>query len=231
MASSFPSKVKREVVSLTGPAPGPVAVQEPVSVPEFVSLVNLSEFLLAAEDNAAVSRRAREAAEALSAKFAGPLPSAASNTEFLHAVVQRDSVTPNVLEASLDSKKLPRIAALSESQAASIPDPRPAQRAVETAEVEATVEPPKGAAVKPVVRPKARGHRQTRHTQPKSTKVSLATRQPRAKTAKVSVVAHQRRQRPRPITASSNSTSSQKTSVFDRLVGFLGLTPDPSLSN
>ena len=230
MASSFPSKVKREVVSLTGPAPRPVAVQEPVSVPEFVSLVNLSEFLLAAEANAAVSPRAREAAEALSAKFAGPLPSAASNTEFLHAVVQRDSVTPKVLEASLDSKNLPRIAALSESQAVRDPDPGPAQKVVEIAKVEATVEPPKEAAIKPVVRPKARGHRQTRHAQPKSTKVSLATRPTRAKSAKVSL-AHQRRQRPRPITASSNSTSSQKTSVFDRLVGFLGLTPDPSLSN
>ena len=185
MASSFPSKVKREVVSLTGPAPRPAAVQEPVSVPEFVSLVNLSEFLLAAEDNAAVSPRAREAAEALSAKFAGPLPSAASDTEFLHAVVQRDSVTPNVLEASLDSKKLPRIAALSESQAVRDPDPGPAQKVVEIAKVEATVEPPKEAAIKPVVRPKARGQRQTRHTQPKSTKVSLATRQTRAKSAKV----------------------------------------------
>ena len=186
MASSFPSKVKREVVSLTGPAPRPAAVQEPVSVPEFVSLVNLSEFLLAAEDNAAVSPRAREAAEALSAKFAGPLPSAASDTEFLHAVVQRDSVTPNVLEASLDSKKLPRIAALSESQAVRDPDPGPAQKVVEIAKVEATVEPPKEAAIKPVVRPMARGQRQTRHTQPKSTKISLATRQTRAKSAKVS---------------------------------------------
>ena len=230
MASSFPSKVKREVVSLTGPAPRLAAVQEPVSVPEFVSLVNLSEFLLAAEDNAAVSPRAREAAEALSAKFAGPLPSAASDTEFLHAVVQRDSVTPNVLEASLDSKKLPRIAALSESQAVRDPDPGPAQKVVEIAKVEATVEPPKEAAIKPVVRPMARGQRQTRHTQPKSTKISLATRQTRAKSAKVSV-AHQRRQRPRPISASSNSTSSPKTSVLDRLVGFLGLSPDPRLSN
>ena len=112
----------------------------------------------------------------------------------------------------------------------SMPTTGPAQKVVEIAKVEATVEPPKEAAIKPVVRPKARDHRQTRHTQPKSAKVSLATRHTRAKSANVSV-AYQRRQRPRPITASSNSTNSPKTSVFDRLVGFLGLSPDPSLSN
>jgi hypothetical protein len=216
MASSFPSKVKHEAVSLTGPAPRPAAVQEPVSVPEFVSLINLSEFLLAAEDNAAVSPGAREAAEVLSAKFAGPAPVSHSNTEFLHAVVQKASVTPNVLDAPVDPKSLSRVAALSDGQAAPDPDPGPgpAQQAVEAAKLKAAAEPRKADIENSVVRPKTRGHRHTRHTRARSAKLNSA---------------HQPRHRPTPSSTSSNATSPKKISAFDRLVGFIGLSPDPML--
>jgi hypothetical protein len=216
MASSFPSKVKHEAVSLTGPAPRPAAVQEPVSVPEFVSLINLSEFLLAAEDNAAVSAGAREAAEALSAKFAGPAPVSHSNTEFLHAVVQKASVTPNVLDAPVDPKSLPQVAALSEGQAAPDPGPEPAQQALETATPEVTAEPRKAETANSVVRPKVRAPRHARRTRERSVKLSSA---------------HQQRHLPRPNSTSSNATSPKKISGFERLVGFLGLSPDPMLSH
>lgn len=216
MASSFPSKVKHEAVSLTGPAPRPAAAQEAVSVPEFVSLINLSEFLLAAEDNAAVSPGAREASEVLSAKFAGPAPVSHSNTEFFHAVVQKASVTPTVLDAPVDPKSLPRVAALSEGQA--VPDPGPglAQQAVETVKPEAAAEPRKAEIANSVVRPKTRGHRHTGHIRARSAKLSLA---------------RQRGRRPTPSPTSSNATSPKKISAFDRLVGFLGLSPDPMLSH
>jgi len=103
MASSFPSKVKHEAISLTGPVPGASNTQEPVSLPEFVSLINFSEFLLAAKANATESPSAREAAEILSAKFAGP--STGTNSEFLHAVVQNEpgqrGTAPETLTAIL----------------------------------------------------------------------------------------------------------------------------------
>jgi len=132
MASSFPSKVKHEAISLTGPVPGASNTQEPVSLPEFVSLINFSEFLLAAKANATESPSAREAAEILSTKFAGP--STGTNSEFLHAVVQNEPVTPSVLDAPpIDPKTPALMAALSEGQAPEEPKAEPVQAVVESA--------------------------------------------------------------------------------------------------
>jgi hypothetical protein len=208
MASSFPSKVKHEAVSLTGPAPGPSTTQEPVSLPEFVSLINFSEFLLAAKANATESPSAREAAEILGAKFAGP--STGTDSEFLHAVVQNEPVTPSVLDAPpIDPKTPPLMAALSEGQAPDEPEAEPAQDAVESAKSEATVEPPKAAEPDSNVRLKVRSPRQPKRTLARSARQGLA-RQRRVK---------------------SDPTSSKKITSLDRLVGFVGLAPDSMLSN
>jgi hypothetical protein len=207
MASSFPSKVKHEAVSLTGPAPTSNA-QEPVSLPEFVSLINFSEFLLAAKANATESPSAREAAEILGAKFAGP--STGTDSEFLHAVVQNEPVTPSVLDAPpIDPKTPPLMAALSEGQAPDEPEAEPAQDAVESAKSEATVEPPKAAEPDSNVRLKVRSPRQPKRTLARSARQGLA-RQRRVK---------------------SDPTSSKKITSLDRLVGFVGLAPDSMLSN
>jgi hypothetical protein len=207
MASSFPSKVKHEAVSLTGPAPGTSNTQEPVSLPEFVSLINFSEFLLAAKANATESPSAREAAEILSAKFAGP--STGTNSEFLHAVVQNEPVTPSVLDAPpIDPKTPPLMAALSEGQAPEEPKAEPAQDAVESAKSEATAEPRTAAEPDSDVRPKVLGTRHAKRTRARSATQSLAQRR-----------------------LKSEPTSSKKITSLDRLVGFVGLAPDPTLPN
>lgn len=183
-------------------------MQEPVSLPEFVSLINFSEFLLAAKDNATESPSTREAAEILSAKFAGP--STSTNSEFLHAVVQNEPVTPSVLDTPpIDPKALPRVAALSEGQAADEPKAEPAQDAVETGKSEATVEPRNAAQPNQDVRLKVRNPRHAKRTGPRTARQGLAP---------------QRRLKSEP-------TNSKKITSLDRLVGFVGLGPDPTLSN
>jgi len=208
MASSFPSKVKHEAISLTGPVPGASNTQEPVSLPEFVSLINFSEFLLAAKANATESPSAREAAEILSAKFAGP--STGTNSEFLHAVVQNEPVTPSVLDAPpIDPKTPALMAALPQGQAPEEPKAEPVQAVVESAKPEATVEPPKTAEPDSDVGSRVRSPRHTKRTLARSAKQGPA---------------RQRRLKPEP-------TSSKKITSLDRLVGFVGLAPDPTLPN
>lgn len=97
--SSSPDRVTRATHPVSEPVRAPPAEQHRrAAVLEFVPVLNFDEFLLAAEENAPVSPAARQAAEALSARFADP-PSK-SDTDFLHAVVQGEPVAAASLVGS-----------------------------------------------------------------------------------------------------------------------------------
>jgi hypothetical protein len=95
-ASSFSAPTKFGPISKADAADGiPPAAQEAVTVPEFVPILNFSQFVLATEQFAEANRLSdRSAAEALSAKFA--LASEAQHVD-LHQVRQ----TPAIIESAV----------------------------------------------------------------------------------------------------------------------------------
>lgn len=106
LATAFPTNFKHEAaVDQAAPAQQPELAT--ATLPEFVSLSNLSSFLLASEGLTPVSTETRLAAEALSAKFASS--SGGSERAFLHAVVQADPVAINLVDAPKDPEKPPRV--------------------------------------------------------------------------------------------------------------------------
>jgi hypothetical protein len=221
MAGAFPSGVKRDAaLPVDRAGPGQEAAQEAASVPEFVSLVNLSQFLLATEENVSVSPEARQAAEALSARFAGsPTGSESkSESEFLHAVVQQDPVAMNVLDAPKDPEKPPRVAVLSDDDTANARDLDGLKGNGETAKSEATAEPRATAASGSMMRlgvPLPRGTKGVRSSSERQS--GVRQHGPRSAAA-------DKASRPR-------SASSGDGADTERLFGFTGLSADQMLSN
>jgi hypothetical protein len=226
LAAAFPAKVKHEALSLTGPVPAPLAAVRPASFPEFVSLVNLSEFLLAVEANASASPDARKAAEELSAKFAGPMVAQNSDSETAGTGAGYDPIAPVASAVTITPETPLQVAALSE-EGSDVLEPEVATDApvvelapvpIQPVKLEAIVKAPKAAPSKPVTRPKARSAHRGVDSRAKFTKQSLQ-RQPRRRGKLTNRVSKSRPDKVREVSA------------FDRLIGFVGLGPDPMLSN
>jgi hypothetical protein len=216
MATTFPSRVKHEAALQDASLdPGRSTAQETVSVPEFVSLINLSEFLLASEERPSASTEARQAAEALSARFAG---SAGSDSEFLHVVVQQDPVAMNVLDAPKDPEKPPRVAVTSDDDAAKVGNLDRSKDMGETQKSEATAEPGATADSDAMMRLGAPGPRRAKSVRSSSERQS-------------GVHQHGHRSVAAENTSRSRSASSGDGADTERLVGFTGLSADQMLSN
>lgn len=89
------------------------SMHSPIRLPDFVPVLNYDQFLLASRGDSygvdiELSVATRSAAEALSAKFAGPSDGA-------HLAVAPDPKDPDVLDASSDPKQLVKIAELTQS--------------------------------------------------------------------------------------------------------------------
>lgn len=190
------------------------AVHAAVKLPDFVPVINYDQFLLASRGDEfgeadGISSETRTAAEALSAKFAGP--SAKSSSEMFRAVVQNDPIAPSLLDAPEDPKLQTQVADLSDSDDAGDPAKATGQHAVaERAPTRETWAP------KSVVR---------RHYAQRAT----ASRSMRTKHSIV------RRQHNR--VASADETSQRSGSTYSgigadlqRLIGFGSLTPDNRLT-
>lgn len=186
-------------------------VHAAVALPDFVPVINYDQFLLASRgdefgETDGISSETRTAAEALSAKFAGP--SARSSSEMFRAVVQRDPIAPSLLDAPEDPKLQMQVADLSSSDDADDP-----AKAAELPTVAATRE---AKSPKSVVR--------RHHVQ----RAAVS----RSRRAKHSIV---RRQRSRVASADATSQRSGSTyngigADLQRLVGFGSLTPDNRLT-
>ena len=129
LAIVLPSETKYEAAIAAAPA-GP---DQTAPLPEFVSLTNRSEFLLASQGTAFVSPDSRQAAEALSSKFAG-------NSETVRVVVTTDPIATAALDPQNDPKSHIQLVAFAETGALIAPDPKGWQ------------EHPKQAKLKPTVR-------------------------------------------------------------------------------
>jgi hypothetical protein len=220
MAGAFPSGVKHDADLVTEKAGVHAAAQETASVPEFVSLVNLSQFLLASEENLSVSTEARQAAEALSARFAGsPTGSeAGSESEFLHVVVQQDPVPMNLLDAPKDPEKPPRDVVASDDDTADARDLNESKDSAGTAKPEAASEAPTMAASDSMMRLGVPVPRSTKGVRSNLERQS-GVRQRGHRSASADK------------TSKSRLTGSGKGADTERLVGFVGLSADQMLAN
>jgi hypothetical protein len=213
LAATFPIRAAQNVV----PQPQATSVDPihaAVELPDFVPVINYDQFLLASHAEGfggtdGISSETRSAAEALSAKFAGPR--ARSGSEMLRAVAQQDPLAPSLLDAPEDPKLQMQVADLSDTDDAD--DPAKAAERPAVAERASTSD---ARSPKSVVR---RHHGERAATS-------------RSRRAKHSVV---RRQRSR--VASADATSQRSGPVYNgigadlqRLVGFGSLTPDNRLT-
>ncbi|HVZ03485.1 hypothetical protein [Hyphomicrobium sp.] len=183
-----------------------------IKLPDFVPIVNYDQFLLASRNEDFVGRdgistEVRTAAEALSAKFAGPRTG--SGNALFRAVVQNDPIAPSLLDAPEDPKLGMQVAAISNSDDA---DPEKAASSVAPSTTH------KATASNTVVRRHVRG--------PRRTVLS------RHRTAKRTVV---RRTRNRVASAEPAQRSGPVYNGIgadlERLVGFGTLTQDSRLTN
>ena len=216
-AAAFPSRVRHEAALQDASRDASQSgAQETVSVPEFVSLINLSQFLLASEESSSASTDARRAAEALSARFAGS--PTGSESEFLHVVVQQDPVAMNVLDAPKDPEKPPRVAVLSDDEAAKVRDLDGSKDNRETPKSEATDEPRTKVASDSMMRLGAPVPRRAKSV-PSKLESQSGVRQQRRRWASADKASR------------SRSVSSGDGADTERLVGFTGLSADQMLSN
>ena len=125
LAIVLPSETKYEAAIAAAPA-GP---DQTVPLPEFVSLTNRSEFLLASQGTAFVSPDSRQAAEALSSKFTG-------NSETVRVAVTTDPIATAALDPQNDPKSHIQLVAFADTGALIAPDPKGWQDAPEAGETE-----------------------------------------------------------------------------------------------
>jgi len=186
-----------------------------VNLPDYVPVINYDQFLLASRTDDfsgsdGISTQVRNAAEALSAKFAGH--SASLKSQMVRAAAQPDPVTPSIVDAPEDPKSRMQVASLSETQ--DVGDSAETEK-----EPTAVSEARQEAETKSAVR---RGAHTARHT-------SAASRQHVAKRKVV-------RQRSNRVASSATSRRSGSTYTgigadLQRLVGFGSLTPDHRMTN
>ena len=204
LAIVLPSETKYEAAIAAAPA-GP---DQTVPLPEFVSLTNRSEFLLASQRRALVSPDSRQAAEALSSKFTG-------NSETVRVAVTTDPIATAALNPQNDPKSHVQLVAFADTGALIAPDPKGWQ------------ERPKQAKLKPTVR------KRTALAKP-AAKVRARSKQP-SKSARSKLAAqgnaHQRQNRHglpmarKKLSVGSNDAD-RRTDPGQR-VGFLGLFANP----
>lgn len=204
LAVVLPSETKYEAAIAAAPA-GP---DQTAPLPEFVSLTNRSEFLLASQGTAIVSPDSRQAAEALSNKFAG-------NSETVRVAVTTDPIATAALDPQNDPKSHIQLVAFAETGALIAPDPKGWQ------------DHPKQAKLKPTVR------KRTAVAKP-AAKVRTKSKQP-SKGARSKLAAqgtpHQRQHRRSSATArkklSVGSNDADDRTDPGQRVGFLGLFANP----
>jgi len=204
LAIVLPSETKYEAAIAAAPA-GP---DQTAPLPEFVSLTNRSEFLLASQGTAFVSPDSRQAAEALSSKFTG-------NSETVRVAVTTDPIATAALNPQNDPKSHVQLVAFADTGALIAPDPKGWQ------------ERPKQAKLKPTVR------KRTALAKP-AAKVRARSKQP-SKSARSKLAAqgnaHQRQNRHglpmarKKLSVGSNDAD-RRTDPGQR-VGFLGLFANP----
>jgi len=171
MATMLPSKTGYEAaLAATPEATGRTSPQETALVPEFVSLTNLSQFLMASEETASASQDTRQAAEALSAKFAAV--SGDSNFEIVRSEVQRDRIVPDTRDTRQDPKGHPAVIAISTTEAATVPDPKGSKHSVKVATRKTAAATRPATASKSAVRVKAQVNRLNKGAQLKLAKQS-----------------------------------------------------------
>jgi hypothetical protein len=202
MAIVLPSETKYEAAIAAAPA-GP---DQTAPLPEFVSLTNRSEFLLASRGTAFVSPDSRQAAEALSSKFA-------EHSETARAVVTTDPTA--ALDPQNDPKSHIQLVAFAETGALIAPDPKGWQ------------DHPKQAKLKPTVRKRTALEKPAAKVRTKSKQLSKSARSKLAAQG----TAHQRQHRHSSATArkkpSVASNDADRRTDPDQHVGFLGLFAEP----
>jgi hypothetical protein len=216
LAATFPIRAAQKLV----PQPQATSVDPvhaAVALPDFVPVINYDQFLLASRgdefgETDGISSETRTAAEALSAKFAGP--SAKSSSEMFRAVVQRDPIAPSLLDAPEDPK-LQMQAATDLSDTSDANDPAKAAERAEAVERA----PPEARSTSAV---------RMRHVHARRRAVAARSSQPN----------HSILRRKRSRVASAESTSQRSGSAYNgigadlqRLIGFGSLTPDNRLTN
>jgi hypothetical protein len=147
LASALPSKTSYEAALAAGPqGTGQTTPQETALVPEFVSSSHLSQFLMASEETGSATTDTRQAAEALSAKFAA----ASADLNSKPAVAQSDRIVLDVLDTRQDPKALAEVIPVSTPDASIVPDPKGSKHSAKDAKRRPLASARTAAASKPV---------------------------------------------------------------------------------